>query len=101
MACPNKAKPGVKAAAAVKIANMRAKRKARQQGRKDRKKLKTVANAAFEALTDEQRALCIATATRFSATSATNATIQPSSGPTRTVFVVNATAYAADVHCIN
>ena len=36
--CPNKAKPGVKAAAAVKIADMRAKRKARQQGQKDKKK---------------------------------------------------------------
>ena len=61
--CPNKAKPGVEAAAAVKIADMRAKRKARQQGWKDKKKLKTVTNAAFEALMDEQRTLCIATAT--------------------------------------
>ena len=30
--CPNKAKPGVEAAAAVKISDMRAKRKTRQQG---------------------------------------------------------------------
>ena len=75
---------------------MRVKRKARQQGQRDKKKQKTIANAAFDALTEEQRALCIATATRISATSATNATIQPAPGPTRTVFVVNATAYAAE-----
>jgi hypothetical protein len=56
-------------------------------------------NAAFKALTDEQQALCIATATWISATSTTKATIQLSPGPTQTVFVVNATAYAADVHC--
>ena len=65
--CPNTAKPGVKAAAAVKIADMKVKRKAQRQGRKDRKKQKTTANTAFEALTDEQRALCIATATQISA----------------------------------
>ena len=96
--CPNKAKPGVEAAAAVKIAEMKVKRKAQRQGRKDKKKQKTIVNAAFEALTDEQRALCIATATQISANSATNATIQPSSGSNRTVFFVNAASYAADVH---
>ena len=55
-------------------------------------------NAAFEALTEEQQALCIVTATRISATSATNATIQPAPGPTQTVFVVNVTAYAAETN---
>ena len=39
--CPNKSKPGVEAAALVKIADIRAKRKARQLGWKDKKKLKT------------------------------------------------------------
>ena len=58
----------------------------------------TIANAAFEALTDEQRVLCIAAATRISASSATNATIQPAPGPTQTVFVVNVTAYAAETN---
>ena len=77
---------------------MRVKRKERQQGWKDKKKLKTVVNSAFKALMDEQWALCIATATRISATSTTNATIQPSSDPTQTVIVVNAETYAADVH---
>ena len=57
--CPNKSKPGVEAAALVKIADMIAKRKAWQQGQKDKKNLKTVANAVFEALTEEQRALFI------------------------------------------
>ena len=80
--CPNKAKPGVEAAALVKIADMRAKRKARQQGWHNKKKQKTAANAAFEALTDAQKALCIETATWISATSATNATIPPAPGPT-------------------
>jgi hypothetical protein len=80
--CPNKAKPGVEAAAAVKIAKMKVKRKAQRQGWKDKKKQKTNANAAFEALTDEQRALCIETATRISDNSATSSAIQPSSGST-------------------
>ena len=96
--CPNKANPGVEAAAAVKIAEMKVKRKAQRQGQKDKKKQKTTANAAFEALTDEQRALCIATATQISANSATSSAIQPSSGSTRTVFVVNAATYACEVH---
>jgi hypothetical protein len=96
--CPNKAKPGFKADAAVKIAKMKVKRKAQRQGRKDKKKQKTTVNAAFEALTDEQRALCIKTATRITANSATSSATQPSSGSTRTVFVVNAASYAADVH---
>ena len=60
---PNKAKPGVEAAAAVKIAELKVKRKAQRQGQKNRKKQRTIVNAAFEALTDEQRDLCIATAT--------------------------------------
>jgi hypothetical protein len=38
--CPNKAKPGVEAAAAVKIAEMKVKRKAQRQGRKDKKNRK-------------------------------------------------------------
>ena len=80
MICPNKTKPGSEAAAAVRIAKMKVKRKAQRQGWKDKKKQKTIANAAFEALTDEQRALYIATATQIGATSATSATIQPSSG---------------------
>ena len=80
MICPNKAKPGVEAAAAVKIDEMKVKRKAQRQGRKDKKKQKTTANAAFEALTDEQRALCIATATHISANTATSRATQPSSG---------------------
>ena len=46
----------VKAAALVKIADMRAKRKARQQGWRDKKKQKNAANAAFEALPDQQKA---------------------------------------------
>ena len=96
--CPNKAKPGVEAAAAVKIAELKVKRKVQRQGQKYRKKQRTIVNAALEALTDEQRALCLATATKISANSATNATIQPSSGSNRTVFVVNAASYAADVH---
>jgi len=65
---------------------------------KNKKKQRTIANAAFETLTDEQQALCIATDTQISANSATNATIQPSSGSNQTVFVVNAASYAADVH---
>jgi hypothetical protein len=96
--CPNKAKPGVEAAAAVKIAELKVKRKAQRLEKRDKKKQKTTANAAFEALTDEQRALCIAAATQISANSATSSAIQPSSGSTQTVFVVNATSYAADVH---
>ena len=82
MLCPNKAKPGVKAAAAVEIAEMKVKRKAQGQGWNDKKKQKTIANAAFEALTDEQRALCIATATQIDANFATSANIQPSTDST-------------------
>ena len=82
LTCPNKSKPGVEAAAAVKIYELRSKRKVQRQGPKDRKKQKATANAALEALTDEQRALCIATATRISTISAINATIQPAPGPT-------------------
>ena len=47
-------------------------------------------------LTDEQKALCIETATRISATSATYVTVLTASGPTQAVFVVSATIYAAE-----
>ena len=50
-------------------------------------------------MTYEQKALCINTATRISAISATNATILPASGPTQTVFVVNVTVYASEPDC--
>ena len=65
--CPNKGKPGVEATAASKIAKLKVKRKAQRKDYNAQKKQKTTANAAFDALTDEQRAMCIATAAQISA----------------------------------
>ena len=58
--CPNKGKPGVKATAAAKIADIKVKRKARTKEYKAKKKQRTKAYTAYEALKDEKRALCIA-----------------------------------------
>ena len=93
--CPNKANPGVEAAAQARIADIQSKRKARAQGKRDRKKQRTAANAAFEALTDDQRKACLEAATRITAPGTGTAPNPPAAGPARKVFVVNATAYAA------
>jgi hypothetical protein len=77
--CPNKGKPDVKEAAVAKIAETKVKRKAQRKDNRARKKQRIKAYSAFENLTDDQQALCIATATQIIATSATSATIQPSS----------------------
>ena len=56
VSCPNKDKPGVQAAAKAKIDDIRIKRKAKKDVYNKAKKAKTSANAAFEALSDEQKA---------------------------------------------
>ena len=100
MSCPNKDKPGVQAAAKAKIDDIRIKRKAKKDVYNKAKKAKTSANAAFEALSDEQKAACIADATRriSTATTTTPASGSSAGSSNRQVFVVTVEAFAADTH---
>ena len=100
VSCPNKDKPGVQAAAKAKIDDIRIKRKAKKDVYNKAKKAKTSANAAFEALSDEQKASCIADATRRTSTATTTTPASGSSAGSsnRQVFVVTVEAFAADTH---
>ncbi len=84
--CPNKDKTGVQAAATAKIADIRSKRKDRKESFRKSKKSRTTVNAAFDSLSNEQKALCIEEATRRAA--ANSAVAKQDKSSTRTVFVV-------------